>query len=81
MHYKLDFLEGCEPILKCLQAMKYEFDNLVDRSYNCNHIVYNHVLYATILKIIKFSRTGNDITTICGKQKITLTWNLNESDV
>ncbi|XWV24930.1 hypothetical protein QJ856_gp0851 [Tupanvirus deep ocean] len=63
-----------EMVLKCLEFIKYEFDNLVDKNYNTNYIVYNHVVYNNMLEHSVFSKDGNDIKTKAGKKFKYLTW-------
>jgi len=57
--------------------MKYEFENLVDTSYNTNYIVYNHVVYTHFLDKVIFSGNGNHIKTKCGTQIKYVSWDNN----
>ena len=68
------FAGGYNHIIKCLEYMNNEFQTLVDKNYNCNYIVYNHVLYAHLLKDTIFSRDGDAIRTKCGNEIKLLTW-------
>lgn len=70
------FAGSYEMIVKCLEHMKYEFENIVDKSYNCNYIVYNHIVYHNMISDSVFSIEGNDIKARCGKDIKYLTWKL-----
>ncbi|XWV26176.1 hypothetical protein QJ857_gp0902 [Tupanvirus soda lake] len=61
-------------VIKCLQHMKYEFENMVDKHYNTNYIVYNHVVYSNMQEHCIFSKDGTDIKTRSGNKFKYLTW-------
>ena len=70
------FAGSYDMVIKCLTFMKQEFDTLVDKTYNTNYIVYNHVIYTNMFDYIFLSSEGTDIKTKCGNEIIYLTWKL-----
>lgn len=61
-------------IIQCLESMKWEFDNMVNKNNNSNYIVFNHVVYDKFISNICITKTGNDMVTKCGNEILSLTW-------
>lgn len=64
-------------VVKCLKHMKDEFDHLVDKNYNTNYIVFNHVAYANMSPHLVFGQNSNHsglIKTRSGKQHLYVSW-------
>jgi hypothetical protein len=62
-------------VVKCLNHMKFEFENVVNKTYNTNYMVYNHVIYQNMINDSIFAKDGLDIKTKCGTNIKYLTWN------
>lgn len=64
-------------IVKCLSHMKDEFDHLVNKTYNTNYIVFNHVAYTNMNNHLGFSQNSSDsglIKTRSGKTILYISW-------
>lgn len=68
------FAGNYDQIVQCLNHMKDEFNNIVDKNYNTNYIVYNHVVYDKMADDLVFSNNGIDIKAKCGKSYKYLSW-------
>jgi hypothetical protein len=63
-------------IVECLTLMKNEFDNMVDKTYNTNYVVFNHVAYSRMVDKLLYSSDGTSIKTKCGKDYRLLDWKI-----
>jgi hypothetical protein len=73
------FAGSANKIIETLQLMRQEFDTLVDQTYNCNYIVYNHVVYLHMKPHLIFNKpivdtTQKGIVAKCGKSLKVITW-------
>lgn len=68
------FAGSYDVIIECLNHMKNEFDTLVDKTYNTNYIVFNHVVYKKMSNKLLYSTDGNSIETKCGTNYKQLQW-------